>query len=252
LRKDPAHRYVSAAALGDDLRRFVAGEPIVARPVSWLERTWKWARRHPAVVALSTALVVAVVLGFVLVTWRWREELAARATAQFKEQEAEAARAQEESAKKLAIAAHLQAKENETKATAARLDAERQRDEVRRNLYIADLRLALQAWQDTQLSRLEELLAGQHPERTGQLDLRNFEWYYLKQRLKAYHLALPGHGSVAFSADGKRVAALSGTSVKVWETTTGKKLLVLEGYPLHATQVAWSPDGKTLATAFDD
>jgi len=59
LHKDPARRYESAAALADDLRRFLDHEPIRARPVSPLERAWLWVRRNPA---RSMAIMVAVAL----------------------------------------------------------------------------------------------------------------------------------------------------------------------------------------------
>src|SRR5262249_49403711 len=45
LQKEPSHRYVQAAALADDLHRFLAGLPIAARPVPWWERLSKWGRR---------------------------------------------------------------------------------------------------------------------------------------------------------------------------------------------------------------
>ncbi len=47
LQKDPARRYPDVAAMAEDLRRFRAGEPIVARPVSGPERLWRWCRRNP-------------------------------------------------------------------------------------------------------------------------------------------------------------------------------------------------------------
>src|SRR5262249_47846687 len=57
LEKGPRHRYDSALTLAEDLRRWLAGEPIVARPVPNWERAAKWARRHPAVAALSGAVI---------------------------------------------------------------------------------------------------------------------------------------------------------------------------------------------------
>jgi tetratricopeptide (TPR) repeat protein len=59
LRKEPARRYGSGAEMADDLRRFLNGEPVRARPASAVERAWKWARRRPAAVAAMAAVVVA-------------------------------------------------------------------------------------------------------------------------------------------------------------------------------------------------
>jgi formylglycine-generating enzyme required for sulfatase activity len=61
LRKEPEKRYGSAEELADDLRRFQAGEPIRARPVGAVERTWKWARRRPALAALVGVVLLALV-----------------------------------------------------------------------------------------------------------------------------------------------------------------------------------------------
>ena len=57
LAKKPGQRYAGAAALADDLERFLDGRPITARPVAAWERGWRWARRHPA--SASLAMVVA-------------------------------------------------------------------------------------------------------------------------------------------------------------------------------------------------
>jgi tRNA A-37 threonylcarbamoyl transferase component Bud32 len=61
LRKEPARRYASAEELANDLRRFQSGEPIRARPVGAVERTWKWARRRPALAALLGVVLLALV-----------------------------------------------------------------------------------------------------------------------------------------------------------------------------------------------
>jgi serine/threonine-protein kinase len=61
LQKAPARRYASTAALADDLRRFLAGEPILGRRAGALERAAKWARRKPAAAAALALLLTAVV-----------------------------------------------------------------------------------------------------------------------------------------------------------------------------------------------
>jgi hypothetical protein len=63
LQKEPGKRYASAEELAEDLRRFQAGEPIRARPVSAWERTWKWVRRRPAEAGLVGAVVLVVLVG---------------------------------------------------------------------------------------------------------------------------------------------------------------------------------------------
>jgi tetratricopeptide (TPR) repeat protein len=66
LEKRPGQRYATARALQDDLRRYLAGEPIWARRVTKLERLARWARRNPGIAALSAAvllLLTALALG---------------------------------------------------------------------------------------------------------------------------------------------------------------------------------------------
>ncbi|HJZ89998.1 MAG TPA: protein kinase [Gemmataceae bacterium] len=61
MSKDPAKRYPSCAAFADDLRAFLDGRPITARPVGRVEKAWRWARRNPRV-AIPTGLAVAAVV----------------------------------------------------------------------------------------------------------------------------------------------------------------------------------------------
>jgi serine/threonine protein kinase/WD40 repeat protein len=63
LEKEPRRRYGSAAELAEDLRRYQAGEPIKARPISAAERIWRWCRRQPLA---ASALASTAVLGLAL------------------------------------------------------------------------------------------------------------------------------------------------------------------------------------------
>lgn len=87
LEKEAHRRYASALELADDLRRFQAGEPVRARPITSLERLWRQCRRKPTVTGLTAALALAVVIGFagVLAKWRDAEQLRVHAEAQRRE-----------------------------------------------------------------------------------------------------------------------------------------------------------------------
>ena len=71
LEKDPARRYRSADAMGEDLRRWLDGRPIAARLVGSITRAWKWCRRHPLPAVLAASLVLAVLAGSVASTALW-------------------------------------------------------------------------------------------------------------------------------------------------------------------------------------
>jgi WD40 repeat protein/tRNA A-37 threonylcarbamoyl transferase component Bud32 len=91
LEKDLHRRYADAAALAEDLDRYLTGRAILARPTGAAEHLRKWIRRQPAVALLSAAVVAVVVLGFVLVAWQWRRaeaKAAAAATANERAQQA--------------------------------------------------------------------------------------------------------------------------------------------------------------------
>jgi tetratricopeptide (TPR) repeat protein len=83
LEREPARRYPSAQALAQDLRRFLAGEPIAARPVGPVGTLWRWARRRPALAGTAAAgIVVSLLLlgwnGHIRATSRLRERAAQR------------------------------------------------------------------------------------------------------------------------------------------------------------------------------
>jgi serine/threonine-protein kinase len=126
LQKDPAKRFPQAAAMSADLRRFLDGEPIVARPVGATERLWRWCKRNPRVAGLAAAVVVMLLTiaagsaAFAAslkrlngqLTDSYREEASARETAQANEREAIKAR----NAAIAAAKAEAEAREKEKQA----------------------------------------------------------------------------------------------------------------------------------------
>jgi serine/threonine protein kinase/tetratricopeptide (TPR) repeat protein len=91
LHKEPHRRYASAALLAEDLRLFLAGKTIRARPVGWIEFFGRWCRRRPAVVGLLgavTALLVVLITGGLVAAWLLRHERDQLKVAFDREQEA--------------------------------------------------------------------------------------------------------------------------------------------------------------------
>ena len=110
-----------------------------------------------------------------------------------------------------------QAQEKAQEATAQRDEAQQQRDEVRalndrlqRTLYASDMNLAQHAWEAGDIRRVRELLERHRPN-PGESDLRHFEWHYLNRLCH-------------------------------------QELLTLDGRSGPADHVAFSPDGKRLAS----
>jgi tetratricopeptide (TPR) repeat protein len=78
LEKDPRRRYPSAAAMANDLRRWLRGEPVQARRVGPLGFAWRWCRRKPVIAGLAAGLIVSVVGGFSGILHQWRSAETAR------------------------------------------------------------------------------------------------------------------------------------------------------------------------------
>jgi serine/threonine protein kinase len=67
LRKEPGERYPRAAALAEDLHRFLRGQPVRARPAGPVRRLRLWIGRQPATASLAAALVLVVAGALALV-----------------------------------------------------------------------------------------------------------------------------------------------------------------------------------------
>ena len=81
LEKSPDRRYATADELRLELDRFLTGKPILARPITRIERGWRWCVRNPLPALLATLLIVSLVAGTSVSTWKWREAAANAETA---------------------------------------------------------------------------------------------------------------------------------------------------------------------------
>ncbi len=82
IAKEPGRRYRSSAELADDLRRFLRGEPVHARPVGPMARLWRTCRRRPFAAATLGTLALMAIASFGVVTWEWRRAERFRAQAE--------------------------------------------------------------------------------------------------------------------------------------------------------------------------
>jgi eukaryotic-like serine/threonine-protein kinase len=72
LHREPERRYANASALGADLRRWLEGRTINARPDSARYRTWRFVRRHRVGVAVSAFTLVFLVVSLGVALWQAR------------------------------------------------------------------------------------------------------------------------------------------------------------------------------------
>lgn len=72
LHREPERRYASASALADDLRRYLSGHPVAARPDSFAYRSRRFVRRHRWAVAAALLVVASLVTGLAVSLWQAR------------------------------------------------------------------------------------------------------------------------------------------------------------------------------------
>jgi WD40 repeat protein/serine/threonine protein kinase len=240
--RDPERRYVDAAALAADLRRFLAEQPVQARRVGPLGRAWRWCRRNPVIAGLTFAMAAVLLIGSAVSTFFAIQS--ARRGQRAEDNAAEAARHAAE-ARRNAAESQRHAVEARTRAA----EAVAEKEQVRHNLYLVRLQLALTAWRDGDVAHCRRLLDETAP-RSGEPDLRQFEWHHLnwlcRSDLATFAQSGPCLG-VAASADGQLVAAAGGDGVTVWDLRTRRVLRELGKGNGPYLRLAFSSDGRFLA-----
>jgi WD40 repeat protein len=239
--KDPKGRYPSADALGEDLRRFLADEPIRARRVSVAGRLLRWARRNKAVAALLVSVVVTLATGFAVSTAQW-------------------IRADRHAAREAALREDLD-RELHTEVAL--------RENLARELYTSDMLAIQQAWEAGNVQRMGDLL-GRHIPEPGRTDWRGFEWYVFRRN---YQRAQPIRTFrvsdtawlVAATPDGRTLATLvyvhgrltrsapqpadDRVDITLWDAATDWKPRTFSRSPeIFSNAIALSRDGRRFAT----
>ncbi len=254
LEKQRARRYETANALGRDIQRFLADEPVEARPPSTGYRVGKFLKRHKGAVAAVSLLLLALLAGIAGTSYGLVEarnsaaaESRAKNDANIKRAEAEAAgalaRAEEEAGRKL--------------------------------LYTTDMQLAPFVWKDDRSTagQLRTLLAKHIPDSTAPAlgtglpippaadkpDLRGFEWHYYQHLLENSAAVFSGHESAlaagTLAYEGQLVTLDANGQIRRWDVDSRyedeAKRRDLPGGPTAQVRVL-SPDGRLAALANGD
>ncbi len=246
LEKEQGKRYGSASDLAEDLRRYLDGVPIAARPVGRVERAWRWCNRNRAVAALMASVFLITVLGSVGVTVALIYALRAKNALVHQlgltsVAEGKARDSERETAEQL------------VKTRTALLEADTA-------VYVNEIATAQKSLAAGDVREAGRALGRTRP------GLRSWEYVYLDacagRRADTPAVPIAGCLAVAFSPDGSRLAmagpapgpeAASGTQppvVIVLDVASGREQVRIAGrFNPRMIALAFDPGGRRLATA---
>jgi WD40 repeat protein len=256
LAKEAAGRYASAAALADDLERWLAGRTILARTSTWTERSWRWAKRNPTLASLAGALLIvlsAATIGLsisrnraVAAEQHALEELRASSLAQ-----ARATRLSGRMGQRFDTLTAL-------RRAADILPGADLRTEAFAALMLADIKVE-KTWSDRHASNSPAAFDSTLTRYAVESEAGIVTVRLAKDQLEIARLAPPEGNPRAlyiapWSADDSKIAVrFANDAVRVYETREGKLLFELTARPVwtNARAVAYdfgfTPDGKELA-----
>jgi WD40 repeat protein/serine/threonine protein kinase len=279
LEKDRNRRYETASAFAADVQRYLHDEPVQACPASAWYRFRKFARRNQVALLTAALIAVALVAGTVVSTWQTIRATLAGELAQARLQGEQAARKDADEA--------LQAEKQAMDQVSGTLKREQQSLYFQR-IALAERQLSagnvgraeellnecppeLRGWEWHFLKRQRYGHAPplQHPATVLRVafspDGRQLASGCMGGPIKVwdartgqelYTLSQAVSTLLAYSRDGLQLAGLQHDvmhpSIGVWNATTGELLATLPGHEKRITQVAFSPDGRTLASASQD
>lgn len=215
LSKDPGRRYPSAAALADDLARFLAGKPVRARPIGPLSRALRWSRRNPAYAALIAGTAFGLLAAIAGLAWLWRQS--------------------EHTARVEAAARH------DVQHRAADLA-------IDRALTLCEQKEPLRG-----LWELADAAGTLPPDATDldraiRVNMDVWQHYVAPRRHSLAHPA--GVPALAFSRDGRLLlTACDDGFGRLWDLPTGHRVGPDFAQPGGVTAVAFAPDGNRALTA---
>ncbi len=239
LEKDRSRRYETANGLALDVQRYLVDEPVQACPPSLGYRLRKLVRRNKGPVLAAVLVILSLVSGLVASLY-----FAVQASERADDFEKAKERADDEAGK----AQHEKAQAIEA------------RDQARHLVYVTRISPVPRLWREGKRGRVLEILEQLRPGR-DEKDLRGWEWHHQWRLCHGALRTLTGHDgeglrsgaqALAYSPDCRLLASGGGMSeggkLILWDAVAGRELRRLQGHTKLISGVAFSPDGRTLAS----